>query len=96
MTNNPYTEGLTDEQLERYNYLKDTILRLQPNIIKDRIQTELWEYLWRYFAINNALPDEKDKGEKEEIINDYKTPADIESTLNKEAVRDIPNVIETN
>lgn len=80
---NCFTEGLNEEQMERYLAVKDMCLRNYPDVSKNKVQMELSEHLWRYFAIHNKVPEPPEQGEPEEIIYEYNTPVDIGLTLEK-------------
>lgn len=91
---NRFTEGLNEEQMERYLTIKDMCLRNYPDVMKSKVQMELSEHLWRYYAIHNKVPDPPtEKGEPEERIFEYKTPKDIELTLQKVDDIDIQNLV---
>ena len=47
----------TEEEQERYNFIKEKSILLYPFIGKDKIAGELAEYLFNYYAKNGSLPD---------------------------------------
>lgn len=50
-------EQFTEEERARYDFLKDTSVRLHPSINNDNVKSEMVEYLYIYYAKNNKLPD---------------------------------------
>lgn len=47
----------TEEEQERYNFIKEKSILLYPIIAKDKIAGELAEHLFNYYAKNGCLPD---------------------------------------
>lgn len=85
MSNNKLNIEFTDEERERYDYLKEVSIKLYPQIANDSVMGNLSEYLYIYYAKNGVLPGPVKKDEKEQTtepkIIEYKTPSDAGSNL---------------
>lgn len=83
MTDNVFIQGLNEEQLERYNNVKLSSLKLYPQIERDNVKREMAEHFFRYYAINKEVPapDDTTNNDKEDVIIAYKTPENIKDTL---------------
>jgi hypothetical protein len=53
----PIESEFNEEQQERYDVIKEQTTRLYPSILKDSIQMEMSEHLFRYYAINGKIPE---------------------------------------
>ena len=87
---NKFNVPLTDEEQERYDYLKALSLQLYPKIATDNIMANMAEYLYIQYAKTGKLPDPPEETEKSEELSDafdkmriieYRTPADAGDTL---------------
>lgn len=47
----------TDEEKERYDYIKLVSLKAYPQIEKNSVMMGLSNYLWMFYAKNGYLPD---------------------------------------
>ena len=88
---NKFNVELTDEEEERYIYLKELSIRHYPKLSIDETAANMAENLYIYYAKHNSLPDPKEEEEasKESIrqqprIIEYRTPADAGDTLIRE------------
>jgi hypothetical protein len=78
----------TEEEKDRYNYIKDLVQRLYPHVASDTTLGNMSEYLYIYYAIHEKFPDPPAGFEKEsagiqniQLMEEYHTPADIADTL---------------
>ena len=79
----------TEEQKDRYNYIKDLTQKLYPKVASDITLGNMSEYLYIYFAIHEKFPDPPEHAENEPVgltniplMEEYYTPANIAETLN--------------
>lgn len=52
-----FMKQLTDEQKERYDYIKMISLKGYPQIEKNNVMMNLSNYLWMFYAKHGYLPD---------------------------------------
>ncbi len=87
---NQFNIKLTDEEEERYNYLKEISQKHYPKLIRDSTASNMAEYLYIYYAKHGSLPDPLEKEPSDEELKamidqpriiEYKTPSDAGSTL---------------
>lgn len=92
---NPFNIKLSEEEEERYNYLKELSLRHYPKLTTDLTAANMAEYLYVYYAKHNCLPDPAEKEPSKEDVDtllnqpkiiEYKTPADAGDTLVRQPV----------
>lgn len=82
----------TEEEKDRYNYIKDLVQRLYPKVASDITLGNMSEYLYVYYAIHEKFPDPPEGAENEmtqpidltniPLMEEYYTPANISETLN--------------
>lgn len=80
----------TEEQKDRYNYIKDLTQRLYPKVASDITLGNMSEYLYIYYAIHEKFPDPPEGTDTEPIgftnipmMEEYHTPANIADTLKR-------------
>ena len=78
----------TDEEKDRYNYIKDLVQRLYPKVANDITLGHMSEYLFVFYAINEKFPDRPEGDENDSIgltnipsMRVHHTPANIAETL---------------
>lgn len=79
----------TEEEKERYEYIKELTTRLYPQVNEDETLKNLNEYLLIYYAKHGEFPDPPANADKPikitnfERVVEHHTPADIGDTLNR-------------
>jgi hypothetical protein len=77
----------TDEQKDRYNYIKDLVQRLYPKVANDITLGHMSEYLFVYYAIHEKFPDRPEGDENDSgltnipLVRVHHTPSNIAETL---------------
>ena len=87
---NQFNIKLTNEEEERYNYLKEISQKHYPKLIRDSTASNMAEYLYIYYAKHCSLPDPLEKEPSDEDLREmidqpriieYKTPSDAGCNL---------------
>jgi hypothetical protein len=80
----------TEEEKDRYNYIKDLVQRLYPKVANDTTLGNMSEYLYIYYAIHEKFPDPPEGCADEpvglkniQLMEEYHTPPDIADTLKR-------------
>lgn len=80
----------TQEEKDRYEYIKELTTRLYPQITEDETLKNMNEYLLIYYAKHEKFPDPPENAENKpttitniERIVEHRTPANIGDTLKR-------------